>query len=267
MTTEIIRQVKPVGNTAHATLPRDWLGREVLIRLTPRKPVRERVLALLEPYLKDIEGAYLFGSHAREEATDNSDIDLLLITSKPIKIKEPGFEVLSIPLKNFAGAIRVEPLMLQSALKEAEPILNADLLERTRQEFPLKTKELLPFCRSTELIINTIEGLLDEDDDAPESGDLAYSLILRLRGVFIARTLLENTRYTKKRFLAWVSKDAGDVRQLYDTYLAVKRGKRPSRLTTREHRRPLELLKASLHALRQEIHGRARKTGRKRRSQ
>ena len=61
---QLIKTVVKSGNGGAIWIPKNWLGQEVIIIL-PDKPklnVKEKVIHLLEPYLKDIIAVFLYGS-------------------------------------------------------------------------------------------------------------------------------------------------------------------------------------------------------------
>src|SRR3989338_8766276 len=85
---QLVKRVVRSGNGGAVWVPKDWLGQEVIVIL-PQKPkleLKERIIHLLEPYLKDIISVFIYGSYARHEETKESDIDVVVITEKPLKI-------------------------------------------------------------------------------------------------------------------------------------------------------------------------------------
>src|SRR3989338_7348484 len=94
---QIVKTVVRSGNGGAIWVPKDWLGQEVVVIL-PQKPkfeLREKIIHLLEPYLKDITAVFIYGSYARHEEKKDSDIDVAVITENPLKIniKEPKLEL------------------------------------------------------------------------------------------------------------------------------------------------------------------------------
>ena len=89
-------------------------------------------------------------------------------------------------------AIKEEPVLIYSILTEAKPIINAALLEKLRAKYQIKKEDTKRFIISTKDIIKKNEELfdLDERTDNKASPSLIYSLILRLRGIFIIHKLL-----------------------------------------------------------------------------
>ena len=112
---QLVKRVVRSGNGGAVWVPKDWLGQEVIVIL-PQKPkleLKERIIHLLEPYLKDIIAVFIYGSYARHEETKESDIDVVVITEKPLKIniKEPKLEINVFELDKFKKAIEKHPVM------------------------------------------------------------------------------------------------------------------------------------------------------------
>ena len=61
---QIVKTVVRSGNGGAVWVPKNWLGQEVIVIL-PQKPkldVKERIIRLLEPYLKDVISVFIYGS-------------------------------------------------------------------------------------------------------------------------------------------------------------------------------------------------------------
>ena len=125
---QIVREVTLIGNGAHVFTPKEWAGEEVFIIRTPRQSLNKRIIGVLEPYLKYIEGAYLYGSYARKEQRKDSDIDILIIVNKSFKINKKGFEIIVLEKDKIKKATQFAPILIYSALAEAKPIINLGLL-------------------------------------------------------------------------------------------------------------------------------------------
>src|SRR3989338_4520461 len=111
---QLVKQVVKSGNGGAVWVPKKWLGQEVVIIL-PQKPkleLRENIIHLLEPYLRDIISVFIYGSYARHEETKDSDIDVMVVTEKPVKIsiKEPKLEITAFELEKFKKAIEKYPV-------------------------------------------------------------------------------------------------------------------------------------------------------------
>ena len=246
---QIIRAVTPIGNGAHIFAPKEWIGEEVMIVRPPKKLLKEKILETLEPYLEHIKGTYLYGSRARGEEEKDSDIDLFLITSKPLKIKKKSFEIIAIEENKIKDAIKVAPIMIYSILAEAKPIINENLLQELRKKYKPKEKDFKEFLNSTKRIININEELLKLEEDSLESTKQSYSIILRLRGIYIIKMLLKQKTYSHKGFRSWIEKSIKDIdyNSIYEAYRKIK-----SNLKIQKPAKSSDL-KALLNLLKQEI--------------
>jgi predicted nucleotidyltransferase len=224
---QITRRVTIIGNGAHIFVPKEWLNENVIILRKQKKPLKEKILNAIEPYLDNIIGAYLYGSQARNEAEEDSDIDLLLITNKPLKIKENEFEILCLSINEIERAIETSSEMVYSILAEAKPIINSSLLEELKQKYKPDIKNFSKFVYSTKKIIKINQNALNEEAKLGEETDddsSAYSLILRLKGIFIIKCLLNNKSFSNKEFKKWLKNNIKniDYNTIYEAYKSVK---------------------------------------------
>jgi len=184
-----MRLVKPVvrvGNTGGVLVPRQWVNGTAAVELV-KKPldIHAEILTLLKPWLSEVKGVYLVGSHARGEATSRSDVDVLAITEKTNKrVRNGRLDVILISEKNLEEELDRNALPLLPMLKEAKPILNSGLLERY-EHVRITKKNLEWYFETTKSALEVLrEGIdLCRDEDAMVSDNVAYSLVLRLRGV------------------------------------------------------------------------------------
>ncbi len=149
----ITRRVGIIGNGAHVFAPREWIGEEIVLVRKPKKSVRERILELLGPHLDEIIGVYLYGSQARGDADDKSDIDVLVIGQKNLKLKKKGFEIIWLSMEDLQREIRRNKVMFLSIFREAKTIINKKLLEELRKSIELEKKDIGEYIEKTEGII------------------------------------------------------------------------------------------------------------------
>lgn len=216
----ITKKTREVGTSAGVLLPRSWLNKQVVVTLYNPKIediTQDALKILMERKLnQDVKGIYLYGSHARREQDDYSDIDILVITGKTNKlIKQDSYEILLIPESSFSKNLP-DSLHYQSILKEALPILNKGLLD----EYKAKKYKL-----NVQKIIKEISGIYRINKDSIETcrknkknvpDGIIYSLILRLRELYLVKCILSGKSYQKKDFLKLI----GDP---YSAYLRIKR--------------------------------------------
>src|SRR3989338_5832648 len=134
---QIVKTVVKSGNGGAVWVPKNWLGQEVIV-LLPEKPkleLREKIIHLLEPYLKDIISVGIYGSYSRGEQTKDSDIDVLVITKDrnlKLNFKEENIELVSFPIDKFKKAIEKHPVMYYQMAQEAEPLINGHIFEELK---------------------------------------------------------------------------------------------------------------------------------------
>src|SRR3989344_5224637 len=127
---EIIKQAFKLGNSAGVLLPSEWKGKKVAIKLID-KSIPQEILEILEEegLLKSTIGIFLAGSYAREEETELSDIDILVVTDNIDKQTKIGkYEIIFVSKDKFEKSIR-KNLYLASLINEAKAILNNDFLK------------------------------------------------------------------------------------------------------------------------------------------
>ena len=223
----------------------------IIRRIKQKTDIKSRILTALEKHLENIEGIYLYGSQARGEADKSSDIDLLIITNKKLSIKVKGFEIICLQQNEIDEAIKIAPIIIYSALSEAKPIMNASLLERLKHKYRLEPIAFVDYIKETEEIVKINEKLLDP-----------YSVILRLRGIYITACLLDNRLYFKKAFLSWLKKKCPDsnVNGAYSDYINSKRNNKVRvQASDKDINSLLFLLKSETGLLKDKIHGKKRK--------
>lgn len=225
---ELIKKIVRVGNSAGVILPKEWYGGEAKIELI-EKPIdiKKDLFEILIPYLEDIIGIYIVGSYARNEQTADSDIDVVVITNNTKKRIEKGkYEIILISKDSVEKQLENNILPLLPMLKEASPLINAKLLEDYKKT-KLTRRNLRFHIETTKSAMKVIEASLKLADKMKikEGDGSAYSLILRLRGVYILDCLKNGKKWSKKEFLSLIKKISGSL-NAYQGYLRVKENKK-----------------------------------------
>ncbi len=230
---EIIKNVSKWGNGAGILLPKDWVNKEVKIILIDRTlQIKKEVFNILEKYLSDILGIYLVGSYAREEQTGNSDIDVLVISNQLKKeIKSGKYHLSIVPLEAVKKTLDKYPLMIYPRLIEAKTIINPNLLKELKSA-KIHKNSFNEFIEETKRVIkinNEIIKLDKLEGDKLLSVDILYSLILRLRGLFMIKSILSNKYYSNKEFKKWLTKNIPglEYNKVYNVYTEIKNDKQP----------------------------------------
>ncbi|MBS3141212.1 nucleotidyltransferase domain-containing protein [Candidatus Woesearchaeota archaeon] len=244
---EILRNVGKWGNSAGVLLPKEWIGKEVTVILIDRtNEIKKEVFDILSPYLEDIIGIYLVGSYARNEPKKNSDIDIMIISQKTKKEIFSGKYSISIsPLESIKKTLEKNPLMVYPRLIEAKTILNKSLLEELSSKKP-KKKDFYGFIQDTKRIIKINKEALNQKSKFVQK-EVIYSLILRLRGIFIINCILKNKKYTNHDFEKMLEKNNIDCKNVYEVYSAVKSNKKTKiKINVSEAEKLLELLQLKI---------------------
>lgn len=217
MQEQLIRQVRGIGNGAHVLAPKEWIGDRVFVVRAPRKSVKERILEVLEDYLEYVEGIYLYGSHARGEAREDSDVDLFVVTNRKLKISVNGFEIICLERERVKDAVKIVPVLIGSILLEAKTIVNQGLLDEFRRKIKFSEKDFRDYLEETRRMIDVNKEILDLDGEGKiKGGEIAYSLVLRLRSLYLIRAILKGKKYSSDKFKSWVGDD--EIFEAYEKY-------------------------------------------------
>jgi len=227
MEQKLVRSIIKVGNSAGVLLPKRWLNGEARVELIS-KPlnIKKDIFEILDQYLNDIQGIYLIGSYARGEYTERSDIDILAITNKENKkIKKGRYNIILISQNNMEERLKEDILPLLPMLREAKSLLNMPLIKEYKRT-PLTKKNLKWHIETTKSVMQVNKRFIEisEIQNEKVSDDVIYSLILRLREIYIINCLIKNKKPTTKGILDLImqitkSKDS------YEAYLRSKDNK------------------------------------------
>ena len=221
--------VQKFGNSGHIVLPKEYIGRRIKFTTETKtfSQIKSEIISILEPYLEHILGVYLYGSYARNEQTLESDIDILVITDKKIKIQKENYEIISVTLKEIESTLESNAMLVLPIIKDAKPIINNTLLETlNNKQFEIK-KSIKWFKESTVESIKSAKELIEVDKLEGEyisSYSIIYSLILRLRGTYLIKCLSSGKKFFNKDFKKWLLKKISDedFNNMYKTYQKVR---------------------------------------------
>lgn len=217
---EIVKDAIRVGNSAGVLVPINWLGSRVKVSLEPLN-VEKDVLEILmeEKILKEVIGAYITGSYARGEQTIESDVDVLVITDHiDKKIVRGKYEIICISKDSLESQLKKNALPILAMLIEARTIIN----ERLRKEsinIKLNRENLGFHIETTKTAMNVVKTRMeiDKEERGKASDAIAYSLVLRLRTLYIVDCIRKGKIWSKREFLALVKKISGST-NIYERY-------------------------------------------------
>lgn len=215
------------GNGGGILLPKKWIGKEVQIILIDRTPqIKKEVFDILDSYLEDIIGIYLVGSYARNEQDKSSDIDIIAVSNSTNKEISSGKYHISIySLENIKKTLQDNPIMIYPRLKEAKILLNKEILEQLNS-IQISKNKFKEFIKDIKRIIKINEEIINLDKIEGEnlqSINIIYSLLLRLRAVFLIKTILKKKKYSNESFIKWMKENIGDdFNKVYSIYKSIK---------------------------------------------
>lgn len=225
------KQVVRFGNGSIVYTPKKWIGKKVQV-IMEQQPlnIRDEVLELVKPHLDSIECIFLYGSFARDEQTDDSDIDVMVISDK--KFSPRKMEKFDLSVKTKGECLKEmekdHTLFLHQIVKEAKPILNEPLLKELKQ---LKIKPNFKILFGDVLgAFKKVKELLDSNTDKEylDSNTVIYSLILRLKGLFLVQCIKKKQEFSNKKFKIFLS-NCGFDSKIIDNFLAIYRAERDDR--------------------------------------
>ncbi len=223
-----IKKAVKAGNSSAVILPRAWLNKEVRIELVKKTPeiILHEMLSILKKYidLASIIGIYLVGSYSRGEESEDSDIDILVITKNIDKemINEGIYSLLIISQELLYQKLNRDLFPIGQMLKEAKPLINADYIEEI--EIKATKKNVRWYLETTKERLEAINKILEKtekNDDEEISDGIAYSLVLRIRTLEIIKKLVQNKNYSGRDFVKLINRISNGT-SAYERYLAVK---------------------------------------------
>jgi predicted nucleotidyltransferase len=223
-----IKKTVKAGNSSAVILPRSWLNKEVRIELVKKTPeiMLLDVINIIKSYIdsKSIIGIYLAGSYARGEEDKDSDIDILVITENIDReiIKYGVYNILIVSSNLLRQKLDSNLFPVGQMIKEAKPLLNSNYLNSIKVK--ITRRNIKWYLNTTEdklKLISEIIGKTKKKNQKKLADRVAYTLVLRIRTLYIIRKLIENKDYSKKQFIR-IIKDISRGTNAYESYLAVK---------------------------------------------
>jgi len=225
----ISRKAIKSGNASAVVLPKSWLNKNVKVELVDKnkETILHDVLDIVKSHidLSEIIGIYLVGSHARGDNEYASDVDILIISEKTDRelIKKEDYEILIVSLNLLNYKLNENLLPIGTMLKEAQPLLNNNFLKGITINVTKNNIKL--YMETTEDRLKIIKSSIDRIENKKPNGKLsdaiAYSLILRLRTLYMIDCLRNKKAYNKNEFIELTKRVSGSL-TAYERYVYSK---------------------------------------------
>ena len=212
----MIKEAKQFGNGAQVLVPKEWIGRNVVLSLERRTidDIKEEVLFRIKDLSKIVSIA-LIGSYARMEQEEGSDVDVVIFSTQRFDIRINNYHIILINVNKLEEEISVNPALFKSILDEGVVILNESFLKNINLKSSYikyyKKECLNAYSLNTEFIE------LDKKQDIISEG-VVYSIILRLRSLFILKN-----KYSFKEFKKWLIRNGiSEFDKIYEIYKFIR---------------------------------------------
>lgn len=225
-----IKKTIKAGNSSAVTLPRSWLNKEVRVELVKKTldEILDDTISITRKYIdiKEIIGIYLTGSYARNEENENSDIDVIIITRDIDKelISEGIYNILIISTELLNQKLYQDLLPVGQMLIEAKPLLNELYLNEIKKKIKVTGNNIKWYLETTKDKLNLINKEIKKMENTNKKyvhDRIIYTLILRIKTLYIIKTLIKNEGYSKKIFIKMI-KNISESDIPYQRYLSVK---------------------------------------------
>jgi len=232
-----IKKTVKAGNSSAVILPRSWLNKEVRVELVKKtnEKILEESLEIAKKHinLSHVLGIYLVGSYARREETKDSDIDILIISKNTDKemIQEGIYNILIVSEDLLQQKLKSDLLPIGQMLKEAKPLINSSYLDSINLKVTKKNTKW--YIKTTREKLDLVKKVL-EDSGNKIDNNVIYTLVLRIRTLYIIQKLIKNEKYSKKSLIKLIKKVSGSERA-YEAYSTVKSDLEKKDLTRKEN--------------------------------
>jgi len=227
MKQEFVKPVVRLGNSACVMLPKSWMNGRARVKLI-EEPVniKRDLFEILREYLDEVVGIYVVGSYGRGDESVDSDVDILVVTNGINRRIESGkYEIILISVDSLEKQLKKNVLPLLPMIMEAKGIVNSSFIEKYKKT-KLNKKNLRFHFDTTRSAMRVVEASLKLSEEMGiKEGGVAYSLVLRMRGVYIVDCLRRGKMWSRLEFLKLVE-DISGSKVVYEMYSKIKKNEK-----------------------------------------
>ncbi len=216
----ITKMVKKYGNSGGVYVPSNWVGGKVKVELIDEPFSPSNLLNKFQ--MEHLISAILYGSHARKEASKDSDIDIILIRDEDAEVTVPDeikqkYDIQMKTTEEARSAMAHDPIFHKIVTDESVALMNHQFLDNLRK-IKLKPDGIKTRIGLAESSLNIIKEIFDLGGD-----EIVYPLIMRLKEMLVLECLLYNKKYStellRKNILSCElsQKEFSDIMSIYRT--------------------------------------------------
>lgn len=205
----MVKQVVEIGNGAAVYVPKEYSGREVVVIFPEEiEDIQKRVLNKLMDFMSNVIGVYVYGSYARGEENENSDIDILIVINEKderINAVLEDMDARVMTLESIKQSIVKFPGLIMPILNEAKTILNPLLLGELKNS-KINYKNFKWNFEDTKRAIKIVEDFIKLDEKNISASHI-YSLIMRLRVLNMLEGLIKKRNFSNQKIFEMLKKN------------------------------------------------------------
>lgn len=253
----VTKAVKKYGNSGGVYVPSSWIGGQVKIELIDEPFSPKDVLNRIT--LEHIVSAILYGSYARKEITERSDIDIILITDEDAKIGIPDelrqkYDIQIKTIKEARNAMMHDPIFHKVIMDESIALINHQFLDSLRKE-TLKPGGIRTRIKLAESSVRIIREIFEAGDES----EIVYPIVMRLKEILILECLLTNKKYSTRALRSEILGSNITPREfsgVMNIYRMARSNKKPGKylLPNETIEKLISLLETKIEYVRQKTH-------------
>src|SRR3989338_7415414 len=191
--TAITKIVKKYGNSGGVYVPSSWIGGKVKVELV-EEPIRPGDI-INKINLEHVSGAILYGSYARREMEEGSDIDIIIIKDEDAHIDVPDelkrkCDIQTKTMKEARVAMTNDPIFHKMIMDESVALINHQTLDSLKKE-KLNPRGIMTRIDIAESSLGIVKELFKAGSD-----EVVYPVVMRLKEMSILECLLTNKKYS-----------------------------------------------------------------------
>ena len=230
----ITKMVKKYGNSGGVYVPSSWVGGKVKVELVDEPFSVSSVLNKIS--MQHVVSVILYGSYARNEAAEGSDIDIILISDEDTEVEVPNnmkkkYDIQVKTTEEARSAMANDPIFHKLIKDESIAMINHKFLDDLRK-MKLKPGGIRARIGFAESSLSIIREIFDLGSD-----NVVYPLVMRLKEMLVLDCLISNKKYSTAVLRNYILNCGLSQKEFFDAmniYRAARNDKRQEKCMERE---------------------------------